>query len=389
MIFFHRKKKKKIMATFYIDPTYTGGVSNGSIDTPYKSWEDFGLFESNNNYLQKRGTETTSINKRITIGGDGGYVGGQDGPQVFNILLGAYGEGERPIINGRPESRDTVIAMTICDNIRIEGLDLRGSINYNNSDKTTVSVVGPGGYWQEGFYGCTNTLIKDCKLSGAYNGVRALSYSTSVDGVKVENCEIFNTTDDGVFIKDTNNVEFSGCHIHHVNQAYLNGVENSGGDGMQYLNSTNVYVHNCTIDRSDTANKFCIIHGHTDGINPNDVIRIEDNTLICPQPQGGGALIYLFGGEKSIIKGNNFETKDINGGLISIYCHTPSIKVHYNVFNKNSQGITLFDPSGFEPAEIYNNTFNKVGPGPVYSGDGVIISTGSGYVAKNNIFKTV
>jgi len=375
------------MATFYIDPTYTGSVSDGSIETPYKSWDDFGLFESNNNYLQKRGTEITSIEKRIIIGGDG-YQGGQDGPQVSNILLGAYGEGVRPIINGRQQSRDTVIAMTICDNIRVEGLDLRGSINYNNSDETTVAIFGPGGYWQTGFYGCTNTLIKDCKLSGAYNGVRALAYSTSVDGIKVENCEIFNCTEDGAFIKDSNNVEFSGCHIHSVNQSYLNGTENAGGDGIQCLNATNIYVHDCTIDRSDTANKFCIIQGHTDGLNPNDAIRIEDNTLISPQSQGGGAIIYLFGGEKSIIKGNNFETKAEDGGLLGIWSHTPSIKVHYNVFNKNPQGITLFDTAGFDKAEIYNNTFNMVGPGPVYSGDGVIISTGSGYIAKNNIFKT-
>ena len=106
------------MTTFYIDPAYTGTISNGNIETPFKSWEAAGPFHiSDMSYLQKRGTETT-LSGILRIGNN--YE--VDVPN--NIYLGAYGEGENPIIHPIPNSQDDIISLTICDNITVENLQL-------------------------------------------------------------------------------------------------------------------------------------------------------------------------------------------------------------------------------------------------------------------------
>jgi len=361
------------MATFYVDPAYTGSVKNGSIENPYTNWNEI-QFESDNIYLQKRNTAII-LSDTISINGEN-----LNGDSISNIIIGAYGEGELPIIRGIPNSRNDIITMTICDNITIENLELIGDINYDGD--TTVACISPSGYWTDGVPGCLNVFIKNCKLSGAYNPIRIMNFKTYVDGVTVENCEIFNATEDGAFIQKSANIEFSNCYIHTVNQGYLADTE-TGGDGIQFAQDCpGAYIHDCTIDRSDTPKKFCIIWNNQQG--GDSTIRIENNVLTSPQPEFGGACIFLKGGLGHEVIGNTFKTKDVNGGLPAIWSHTANIKINYNEFIGNSQGISLFPVPG-EKTEIYNNTFYMVGDGPVYNAYGVIV--GSDYKASNNIFK--
>jgi len=370
------------MATFYIDPTYTGSVSDGSIENPYKTWDDFGNFESNNSYLMKKGTEIT-LTKTI-------QVRGHDGQIATNVYLGAYGEGERPIINSVPGTESDIISMTICDGVTVEGFRLIGEIRWGEG--VTTACVSPSGYWSAGTPEnptpwCKNVVVKDCVMSGAFNCVRILNYATGVDGVKIENCEIFNSTDDGFFIANVENIEIAGCKVHKVNQAYLNGHEDAGGDGIQFAGTVpGVYVHDCHVDRSDTANKFCLIWADQHPDRPYGC-RIENNYFISPQPQGGGAGIYISGGKGVEVIGNTFTHADEEGGLGAMYCHTPEMKIHSNVFIDTPSAMALFTPGGFYSSEVYNNTFYMTGDGPIYSATGVICPTGSPVIGKNNIFK--
>lgn len=369
------------MATIHIDPTYTGSVSDGSIEQPYKSWEEVGNFESDNSYLQKKGTETT-LSQSIR-------VRGYDGNIITNVYLGAYGEGDRPIINSVPNTEQDIITITICDGVTVDGFRLKGEIRWGEG--VTNACVSPSGYWSEGAPWCKNVLIKNCVMSDAFNGVRILNYSTGVDGVKVENCEIFDITEDGMFIANVSNVEIASCNIYKVNQKYIfSDPEKAGGDGIQFAGLVpGMYVHDCHIDRSDTGNKFCLIWADQ-STTPTYGCKIENNHFISPLPDDGGSCTYISGGKGVEMIGNTFTQAgtDNQTTLTGIYCHTPEMKIYNNVFYNLKAGISLFPPSGFNPSEVYNNTFYNCGEGPVYSAVGVIGATGSPVIVKNNIFKT-
>jgi uncharacterized protein YjdB len=113
--------------TVYIDPVNTNDpLANGSFYHPLSSWDNVSWKEGYT-YLQKRGTETKT--DKILIGAN-------------EVKLGAYGEGEPPVIAS--QTNTYLISGFEKSGIRISGLDLKApdaiSCIYllGNSDDTIV-----------------------------------------------------------------------------------------------------------------------------------------------------------------------------------------------------------------------------------------------------------
>ncbi|MBN1415992.1 MAG: cadherin domain-containing protein [Bacteroidales bacterium] len=143
--------------TFYIDPGNKNDTKeDGSLDHPFDSWSDISWKEGNT-YLQKKGT-TTQIEK-INIFAN-------------NVMLGAYGDGELPVIIS--ETNSFIIRAYEKVDITISSLHLIG--------RNAVSCIYFIGASSE------NITIEKCELEGAVNGVRivdgnnvVLKYNTFYD----------------------------------------------------------------------------------------------------------------------------------------------------------------------------------------------------------------
>ncbi|HMS91818.1 MAG TPA: hypothetical protein PKC87_06340, partial [Candidatus Absconditabacterales bacterium] len=253
----------------YIDPTYTGinGTENGTIDRPFNSWMDITGFQSNVDYLQKKGTTYTSSS------------------QIFlsaknNITIGTYGSGTRPLFSYL--GGGYAIRIELSNNITVEGLEINGNtgahslIGLNNH-----STINPQGLY---FF---NNKIDNCVLYNAHNsnnagfGIHA-SYN---DGLKILNTTIYNVAVDGIYARYTPNLEIGYSTIYDVNRRYFESGHQdqiySNGDGIQldgYWNG--FHLHHTIIDRTNgAANKFNVILASA-GVSIDATGIIEYNTFI-------------------------------------------------------------------------------------------------------------
>ncbi|MBN1183597.1 MAG: T9SS type A sorting domain-containing protein, partial [Bacteroidales bacterium] len=131
----------------YIDPLNNQDIlANGSIDHPYDSWMDV-TWKNGYTYLQKKGT-SLSVEK-IFLG-------------ASNVKLGAYGEGDLPVISSKTTTY--LLSAFEKDNIVIENLQ------FDAPDATSCFY----------FLGSSieNIVIEHCKLVGNVNGIKAVGVSS-------------------------------------------------------------------------------------------------------------------------------------------------------------------------------------------------------------------
>jgi hypothetical protein len=330
-------------ATFHVDPTFTGSLQNGSITNPYNSWSKV-TFNSNNSYLQKRGT-TANITGSITITGRS------------NIIIGAYGTGNRPRIN-KTSGSGHVLDLTTISNCTIQDIEISSTSN------ATTGILIDG-------YGTaisSNNLINNCEIHGCEWGVRII---TAAAGNRILNSTIHNIGDDGVYIKDVLNIEIGYCNIYNVNRKFfINPDESySAGDNIQLVSLNNMYfnIHHNTLDHSSTGNKFCFISA---GETYSGVI--EYNTMIGNSSQTTSC-IYL-GNTNNTVTVRYNTLKDAN---YAVYSYANNLQFHYNQIIRNNQGLSIMSNRSLT---ALNNVF--------YNNNGVSIGGGSGtnITSRNNIF---
>lgn len=206
--------------------------------------------------------------------------------------------------------------------------------------------------------------VINCKLTGGSWGLRSFSF----DGLEVLNTEVSHTKDDGVFMQGMTGIEVAHCYIHDVNQNWkppYTSQKDAAGDGIQLDGCNHWHIHDSVIDRTSSANKFCIISN-----NPaqNDGI-IEYNILSGPRSTGGdgGASIYLGDGTGLIIRYNLI--KGPSPG--PFYSHADQLHIYGNVIS--GAGGPLYASA---TATVDNNVF--------YNMQSAI--TGGSITARNNIF---
>ncbi|MFU8805223.1 MAG: hypothetical protein ACNA8W_15520, partial [Bradymonadaceae bacterium] len=247
-------------SAIYVDPDYAGGNSDGTIERPFTSLEHVPETTSNVAFLIKRGT-SHSLSSRVAFKGD-------------NIMVGAYGEGDRPHLDGSQGLE--------ChgDDCLLRDLDIR-SIRFGNY----------GGPW------ANNARMFNTRIHGTPEIV-FFGVNNKAIGV-----EVLNNTKNAIFIQQRdlsleNHTEIGYSYIHTINQVWFPDGKpetEASGDGIQFNPYRGSYhIHNNIIDRSDTGNKFCIINNPgNNGFHPVYGL-IEKNYLYGPKsyPSGGNVLYF-------------------------------------------------------------------------------------------------
>jgi hypothetical protein len=328
--------------TVYIDPSYTGSTQNGTIQYPYKSWNSVS-WVNGNTYLQKAGTTfNTSTCLLIT--------------SKHNITLGSYGSGSKPKIVSSGDNTIKVIDITSSYNMVVTGLEV-----YSTTGQVTAAVIIDG-------TGSSNNLIDNCSLHDSQWGIRILTTSS---GNRILNSQVYNTQDDGIYIKDVPNIEIAYCNIYNVNLKYFINPDQSysSGDNIQIAstNNHNFNIHHNTLDHSSTGNKFCFIawgNNYTGVLEHNTMIGNSDQVTSC---------IYLSPTTGSVTVRYN----SITHGNYGIYAYVANFNVYYNNFVGNRTAIAVLNNYHLRAENniFYNNTIACI------SG-----FSGSNVVAKNNIF---
>lgn len=304
--------------TVYIDPLCKQKFQDGSIQSPYRSWNNIKQ-AAHKVYLQKRNTVDTIDHLFFASS---------------NMTLGAYGIGKKPVIYCRTQEEKHAFIAWNKTNIKITNLEIVAP--------QALSCI----YLN---FGNQNCLIDSCILHESKWGIRITSGKNV--GHTISQTEVYHILEDGIFVQDAKEIEIFGCHIHDVN---LNWKPPStpeslaSGDGIQFSRCTEWYVHHNTIDRSNSGNKFCFISN-----NPKQRHCIfEYNTLISPLKNG--SCIYLGSGSHLIIRYNWFYgTRESTG----IFHHTDSLEVYYNIFTHFKNGILSYNDT---PCKVFNNVFYSI-----------------------------
>lgn len=326
--------------TIYIDPTNAGDTqADGSIEHPLSSWRYANFGTSGTTYLQKCGTIDTI--KAIEY-------------YASNLTFGSYSTGDKPKIFCQTKSGEHAFKGYSKSNITFRNLDI--------STDNGVSCI----YFNAN---CRGGIVDSCVLHGASWGIRITSGGNS--NHLIQNTEIYDIKDDGIFVQDASDIEIANCYIHHVNQNWQppsTPESNAAGDGIQFDRTTEWYVHHNVIDRSDNGNKFCFISNNP---NQSDCV-VEHNTFIGPRnTSSGGACLYFGDGSNLIVRYNIFKDTDLAG----IYYHTEYMSIYGNIFYNLDSGIY----SGTSTTcTAYHNVFKNVGS-PI---------RGTNMIVKNNIFDT-
>jgi hypothetical protein len=317
-------------SAIFIDPSNSDAVEDGSVEHPYHTfanikWKDSAV------YVLKKGT--TIETGTVVISTD-------------NVTLASYGDGAKPIIKSTSQDHAVSTYWTGGSNITIRDIEIYAP------DAVSCIIFKDNS---------TNAKVINCTLHGSTWGLRALNY---IDNLYIFNTEIFDIKDDGMFIKNTDNIEVANCYIHKVNQNWVNSSTPesvAGGDGIQLENCNHWHIHHTYIDRSDNGNKFCFISN-----NPDQDDGIFEHNLLSG-PKVNGFSIYIGDGTNLIIRYNYI----IGPSNSPLYSHASGLKVYYNVFRDISG--PLFASSS---AEIYNNLFYHMSMGV----------QGGTIIARNNIF---
>jgi len=358
--------------TVYVDPT-AGSGGDGSIESPFDSWEDVS-FSNGNTYLQKRGT-TYHMPTYINIDG------------ITNVHVGAYGTGtEYAYI---VDDRNTGDANYACINTgNSEGLLIDSLSFYGTNYPSYMSIAAISMGKSEWSANTNNDItIRDCKIRRFNWGIRGLTYlwgteaDTELDkfgNLHISRTEIDSTYDDGIFLQRlgtpiTTDTAFiiDYCHISRVNQQY-DYAGTWAGDCIQYSGTFNgVYiVKNNALIRYNYE-KFNVIF-NSKGTGTTGLLRgdggkviIEKNYIDAPATNASALYLtvhYLWPQNDSvqfIVRNNTFISDD---GVNGIYFATDdATKVHNTyVYGNTFEGFGTCTNSGAPTGNVsfYNNIFD-------------------------------
>ena len=357
--------------TVYINPDYTGGSNDGTITHPYTSLLN-ATITNNTAYLINRGT-TDVFNDSDDI---------LVVAQLHDIVIGAYGTGDRPVIySDASDGSRAILEFRGCNNILFDGLHISGSSWVDGINQVAAAIMVQEYYTHLPSH---DIEINNCILEHTGWGIRAWGISGSeCYNYTVDSCVIRNIEDDGIYFNWVENIEISYSNIHDVNLKWdhePNGhisQDVAGGDCIQ-IARRGVYshIHHNILDRSNSGHKFCL--AFTDASYGTNTALIEYNTFVSPRGDGeGGSTLYLEELEAPITRYNTFT----NGhgvpqmGGIYVGANCDDNQVYYNIFDSLSyafKGHTVTSDTTW----FYNNV--------IYDMDAEI--RGQVFYSKNNIY---
>jgi len=236
--------------TVYIDPGNTNdNLEDGSPEHPFNSWSDVS-WEEGYQYLQKRGT--TSEETKISI-----YAG--------NVTLGAYGEGDKPVIQS--SSEESAIKFFNKTDISIKNLRIIA--------EKAISCIYIYGEESD------RNRVGNCTLEGAENGIRA------IDGKSVTICynTITNCTDAIYSYAEDNTIYYN---VFKFNIKAINITSSLSGskiyNNVFYENGTG--VSNSYSDLTLHNNIFYLASAGDVALNQEMDELLSDNNIFYPEREG-------------------------------------------------------------------------------------------------------
>jgi hypothetical protein len=238
------------ITTFYIDPQNANdALEDGSLEHPYDSWSDIS-WEEGNSYMQKRGTTTNE--GKINI-------------YANNVTLGAYGEGESPVINS--SASDFAIRAFEKSDITIRDLKII-------ADEAISCIYFLGA-------SCDNNLVEKCYLEGADNGLRI------IDGKTITlKYNTFSGNSDAIYsYAETTKIYYN-----------IFKENDTGVNISSYLSSTEIY-NNVFYDNTKAVstsyssltiynNIFYLLDKGDQAINHQMDNLVSDNNIFYPEQDG-------------------------------------------------------------------------------------------------------
>lgn len=331
-------------STIHIDPENRGDQeADGSLTHPFSSFTDSGFpWIEGAVYAIKRGTVLTGPSVEIRSKG---------------VTICSYGS-------------SSVRPKFYCTSETVDGVNAHAFYTWDSTRSDTtirdLEIEAPLATSCIRLMRAENSSginIINCLLHGSGWGIRVLFTSQ----VLIENTEIYDIGDDGMFLQGVTDLEIKNCYVHHVNtdwQPPSTPETEASGDGIQLSQCNSWHVHRNFIDRTNSGNKFCFISNNAD----QDDGILEHNYLTGPLVDGSS--IYMHDGDGMIIRHNMI----IGPSGHPFYSHGTNIKFYGNVMSGMRDPLYI---SG--SAEIYNNLFYNM-PGAVKS------ATGGSIIARNNIF---
>ena len=344
----------------YIDPDNNNSNRDGTINNPFKSFSEFSIM---NNYIYKL--------KRNTILTTGTPI---DLTSKSGVTISDYGTGELPKFEFT-SSGYYALRIQNSQYCVINNLDI-----FTPKTNSVLALIALGS--GTNFSGGSNNVISNCKLHSVKG---SNGYGIGIRGggsnIKILNCDIYDCDIDGMYIRDTTNLEIGYCNIHHVNQLYKTNTNQtySSGDGIQLDGLwSNFHIHHNIIDRSDvnTGNKFCLILNSAAGKNDNSSGIVEYNTFMtnsnCPTQ------LYIEQGNGIITRYNIF--KGVTAAIRITGKTTKNNLIHNNIIYNSSYGVGVAYVNGSPlNTRVYNNVFYNLTGANCWIDDTTID-------LKNNIF---
>lgn len=361
---------------YYIDPSAETNGDGLTSATPYNTWTAFTTLGGSNRYLQKRGTTYQSTT---------GTFRTFDGP----CYLGVYGEGDdyAYIIAGTNAGTDYISSQY---RLIIQDYDIKG---YRTAGAGTE--LGRGIRLSATTSGSTmNHIVYNCAVHNFRTGIDGYMASGYYYGMKVLHSHVYDIGLDGIYPQGPTDIEIAYVNMHDVNNVWFINEDDgtSSGDGIQigFANGTFptihliANVHHCTIDRTTTRNKFCIIWNEQTN---DETVNVYNNHLLCADyatdTDHPVSAIYCglpTGGTDADLSTTNIYNNLFEGGNYGVRNYVrASTNIHHNVF-KNL--FTAIASGGGLNIRVYNNVFKD------YTSVAIGMGTNPRVVSKNNVFRT-
>jgi hypothetical protein len=291
-----------ITTKVYIDPNFTG-TESGTFANPYKSTKSAGFSWSKKHaYLFKRNTVLT-VSASETISAD-------------SIIIGAYGAGDRPVLNYSVLSRALMVWGT------------------GSSVKDIELIVPPvdeaTGIDMRGAYG----TIDNCVIIGGNKGITA----SGCVHLKVLNTDVSGGIYDAMYISNLDTFSVFNCYMHDM-VLMPDRINQTSIDNIHTEATSIVLVDSLFSDHSNFPGKYCLI------INGADSVSVKNSTFIG---HPGNGVVY----PGTCAKGWTIQNCYFEGGLWGIQNNT-TLRIYNSVFRGQ------IDNAIYEGGDkwIYNCTF--------------------------------
>lgn len=246
----------------YIDPD--GNNGSGTMEAPYNTLQGLTL-QANTAYLIKRGTVLDEVVNKAWV----------------DVFVGAYGEGDMPVLNRGIQIQGT------SKNAVFRDLHITSAGNGSSSSANNVidftHTPRPSGI-----------TIAYCRIIGRDEGQGYPWYliSNGAHDLLFFHNEVAYCRNNGWWL-NARNVRLIRNWFHNTNKDGESDTESSG-DGIQSnSNLTNGYIAGNYIDKSNSMWKYALmlnLDGSSGG-DPSENVRAEYNTIIAPKSGAGGAAV--------------------------------------------------------------------------------------------------